>query len=192
MASIVSDARRLHQGVYCSRALQDDATKKWHYENAVAEGAILLAVMVDALGEILQMVVETVRCLRTDSRVLKDSALVEHGKEACELLKAARDQLIREASGQDKNGNVGPVVTPEAITTSLLERLSFGVLGRGTVDIIHLYEECLEHLVGFSTLYKINQVNTSPGTRSRVRSKPAPSKKDERIPRGNIHHQKHT
>ena len=152
MASIASDARHLHQGVYCSRAFQDDATKNWHYKDAVAEGAILLAVMVDALGEIFHMVVETVRFLRIGSGVLKDSALFEHGKGACELLKAARDQLIRESNGQDKNGNVGPVVTPEAITISLLERLSLGVLGSGTVDIIHLYEECLEQLVGFPTL----------------------------------------
>ena len=150
MASIVSNARRLHQGVYCSRAVQADTTREWHHEDAVAEGAILLAVMVDALGETLQMVVETVRCLRSDSPNLKDSALFEHGKEACELLKAARDQLIREADGRDKNGNVGPVVTPEAITISLLERLSSGVKGCGTVDIINLYEECLEHLVEFA------------------------------------------
>ena len=131
--------------------VQDDTTKEWHHENAVAKGAILLAVMVDALGEIFQMIVETVRCLG-DSRRLKNSALVEHGKEACELLKSARDQLIREADGRDKNGNIGPVVTSEAITISLLERLSSGVLGCGTIDIIHLYEECLEHLVGLPTL----------------------------------------
>ena len=152
MASIVSHARRLHQGVYCSRVLQDGTTNEWHHEDDVAKGAILLAVMVDALGEILQMVVETVRCLGSDSSRLKDSALFEHGKEACELLKAARDQLIREADGRDKNGNVGPVVTPEAITISLFERLSSEVLGYGTIDIISLYEECLEHLVGLPTL----------------------------------------
>ena len=158
----MSHAHRLHQGVYCSRALHNDTTKEWHHENALAEGAILLAVMVDALGEILQMVVETVRCLRSDSLRLKDSALFEHGKEACELLKAARDQLIREANGRDKNGNVGPVVTPEAITISLLERLSFGVRESGTIDIIHLYEKCLEHLVGLPVPQTRNQVNTSP------------------------------
>ena len=73
--------------------------------------------------------------------------IAEHGKEACELLKEARDQLIREADGRDKNGNVGPVVTPEAITIALLERLSSGVAHTGTLDIIHLYEECLENLV---------------------------------------------
>ena len=151
MTSIVSHARRLHQGVYCSRAVQDNSTKEWHHEDAVAAGAVLLAVMVDALGEILQMVVETVQCLRSDSPRLKDSALFEHGKEACELLKAARDQLIREADGRDKNGNVGPVVTPEAISISLLERLSSGVSSCGTIDITNLYEECLEHLVGLPT-----------------------------------------
>ena len=152
MASIVAHARRLHQGVYCSRAVQADTTKEWHHKDAVAEGAILLAVMVDALGKIFQMVVETVRCLRSDSPKLKDSALFKHGKEACELLQAARDQLIREADGRDENGNVGPVVTPEAITISLLERLSSGVLGYGTIDMINFYDECLEHLVGLPTL----------------------------------------
>lgn len=161
MSDIVSHARRLHQGVYCSRALQND-TRGWHHEDAVAEGAILLAVMVDALGEILQMVVATVRCIRSDTRILKDSALFEHGKEACKLLKEARDQLIREADGRDKNGNVGPVVTPEAITISLLERLSSGVSDRGTVDIINLYEECLEHLVSLPALQTASQVNVSP------------------------------
>ena len=152
MASIVSHARRLHQGVYCARAVHDGTTNEWHHEAAVAEGAILLAVMVDALGEILHMVVETVRCLRSNSNRLQDSALFEYGMEACELLEAARDQLIREADVRDKNGNVGPVVTPEAITISLLERLSSGVLGCGTIDIVSLYGECLEHLVGLPTL----------------------------------------
>lgn len=145
-------AQRLHQGVYCSRAICDPETNEWHYGDAVA-GAILLAVVVDALGAILQMIVETVRCLRDDSNEEPSdnmgpaSKVTEHGKDACELLKEARDQLIKEADGRDKNGYIGPVVTPEAITIALLERLTCGVLGNGTVDIIHLYEECLEHLV---------------------------------------------
>ena len=146
-------AQRLHQGVYCSRVVHDSKTNEWHYVDFVARGAILLAVVVDALGAILQMIVETVRCLRDDSNEESSdimgptSRVTEHGKDACEFLKEARDQLIKEADGRDKNGNIGPVVTPEAITIALLERLTFGVLGNGTVDIIHLYEECLEHLV---------------------------------------------
>ncbi len=153
ISSIVFHAQRLHQGVYCSRATHDSDTNEWRYKDAVAKGAILLAVVVDALGAILQMIAETVRCLRGGSdEDFSDimgpaSKITEHGKDACELLKEARDQLIKEADGRDKNGNIGPVVTPEAITITLLERLACGVLRNGNVDIIHLYEECLECLV---------------------------------------------
>ncbi len=153
ISSIVFHAQRLHQGVYCSRATLDSETNEWRYEDAVTSGAILLAVVVDALGAILQMIVETVRCLRPDSDEEPSeimgpaSKVTEYGKDACALLKEARDQLIKEADGRDKNGNIGPVVTPEAITIALLERLACGVLREGTIDIIYLYEECLEYLV---------------------------------------------
>ena len=152
MSSIVFHAQRLHQGVYCSRVIHDESTDQWRVENGVANGAILLAVVVDALGIILRMIVETVKSLRDIDDQAEDvmgpaSKITEYGKDACELLKEARDQLIREADGRDKNGNIGPVVTPEAMTIALLERLSSGVLHDGTLDIIHLYEECLEHLV---------------------------------------------
>ena len=153
VSSIIFHAQRLHQGVYCSRAVYDPKTNEWYYKDAVAKGAILLAVVVDALGAILQMIVETVRFLRDDSNEEPSdimgpaSQVTAHGKDACEFLKEARDQLIKEADGRDKNGNIGPVVTPEAITIALLERLACGVLRNGTFDIIHLYEECLEHLV---------------------------------------------
>lgn len=153
VSSIVFHAQRLHQGVYCSRAIHDSKTNEWCYKDAVAKGAILLAVVVDALGAILEMIVETVRFLRDDSNEEPSdimgpaSQVPAHGKDACEFLKEARDQLIKEADGRDKNGNIGPVVTPEAITIALLERLARGVFRNGTVDIIHLYEECLEHLV---------------------------------------------
>ena len=153
VSSIVFHAQRLHQGVYCSRAVRDPKTNEWRYEDAVAKGAILLAVVVDALGAILEMIVETVSCLRVDqdegsSDIMgSGSKVIEYGKDACTFLEKARDQLIKEADGRDKNGNIGPVVTPEAITIALLERLACGVLRNGTVDIIHLYEECLEYLV---------------------------------------------
>ena len=85
--------------------------------------------------------------LTTKSPTGPTHKVAEHGKEACELLKEARDQLIREADGRDNNGTIGPVVTPEAITIALLDRLGSGVAHSGTLDIIHLYEECLENLV---------------------------------------------
>lgn len=162
VSRIVFHAQLLHQGVYCSRAVHDPKTNEWRYEDAVAKGAILLAVVVDALGAILQMIVETVRCLRDDldeepsDMMGPASKITEHGKDACDFLKEARDQLIKEADGRDKNGNIGPVVTPEAITIALLERLACGVLRDESIDIIHLYEECLEHLV-HSPMIKYSQ-----------------------------------
>lgn len=153
VSDIVSLAQRLHQGVYCSRAVPDPTAEEWRYEDTVAEGAILLAVVVDALGAILQMIVETVRCLRAgldeepSDIVGPNSKVTEHYKDARGFLQEARDQLIKEADGRDKNGNIGPVVTPEAVTIALLERLACGVLRNETVDIIHIYEICLEHLV---------------------------------------------
>jgi len=152
VSSIVFHAQRLHQGVYCLRVVHDRETNEWRTEDAVANGAILLAAMVDALGAILRMIVETVRSLRNRDEEADDLTsptckITEHAKDACELLKEARDQLIREADGRDNNGTIGPVVTPEAITIALLERLASGVLYDGALDIIHLYEECLEHLV---------------------------------------------
>lgn len=153
ISKIVFHAQRLHQGVYCSRAIHDPDTNEWRYKDSVAKGAILLAVVVDALGAILHMIVETVRCLRDDSEegpseiIGLTSKVTEYSKDACEFLKEAKDQLIKEADGRDKNGIIGPVVTPEAITIALLERLTCGVLRNGTIDIVHLYDECLEDLV---------------------------------------------
>lgn len=152
VSNIVFHAQRLHQGVYCSRVIHDEGTDEWHTEDAVASGAILLTAVQDALGAILRMLAETVKYLRvsedgTDDFLAPNCEITEYGKDACELLTRAKDQLIREADGRDKNGNIGPVVTPEAITISLLGRLTSGVLREGTFDIIHLYEECLEHLV---------------------------------------------
>ena len=152
VSSIVSNALRLHEGVYCSRAVQDEETKEWAFQDGVADGAVLLAVVVDALGAILRMIVETVRALRDldengDDIMGPSWRISEHGKDACELLQEARDQLIKEAEGQDNNGSIGPVITPEAVSIALIDRLASGVLHNGNFDIIHLYEECLELLV---------------------------------------------
>ena len=176
ISSIVFHAQRLHQGVQCPRIVQDDQTKEWRTEDAVANGAILLAVMVDALGAILRMIVETVGYLRDMDQISDDimgpaSRITEHGKDACKLLKEAWDQLIKEADGRDKNGNIGPVVTPEALSIMLLERLASGVLHNGNLDIVDLYKECLEHLVCFPRKITSSRLRSSfAGAQSQIRS----------------------
>lgn len=150
---INADAIRLHQGVYCSEFKQVPGLGEWREEDTIAESAVLLSSTVEALGAIFRILVESVRFVRSDPEMNKaaimepSSVVFQHAKEASKFLRVARDQLIRKADGKDKNDTTGPVLTPEAITITLMRRLVSGVFGSGTIDIINLYEECLEHLV---------------------------------------------
>ena len=152
LSSIIFNARRLHHGVYCLGP-NKDPLPSMPADGGLSNGAILLAVMVDALGAIFHLLVETVEILRTDSRQIIDSMMEpktkisKYGEEACQFLEQARDQLIREADGIASVNSIGPVVTPEAITITILQRLVAGVFRNGSVEIIGLYEECLESLV---------------------------------------------
>ena len=120
-------------------------------EEAISNHAILQATMIDALGAVFSMLVAAVRESRsrpsTDSNVVPWRKASRHGKEASRLLKEARDRLIAEATGSAPGQDLGPVITPEPIMIKLLERLTYGVYGSGTVDIVNIFEECLEQLV---------------------------------------------
>lgn len=150
---IIADAARLHQRVHCLKCKPVPGPGTWLEEDTIAEGAVLLSSTVEALGAIFRILVETVRFIRSDSDMDKtammepSSAVSQHVKEASKFLRIARDQLIKKADGKDKNGTIGPVLTPEAITITLMRRLVSGVKGSASIEIINLYEECLEHLV---------------------------------------------
>ena len=153
LSNIIADAVRLHQGVYCSECKQTPGPEVWREEDGIAESAVLLSATVEALGAVFRIVVESVRSIRSDPGVDKtaimesSSAVSQYTKEASQYLKNARDQLIRKADGRDQNDTIGPVLTPEAITITLMRRLVSGVFGSGSIEVISLYEECLEHLV---------------------------------------------
>ena len=161
LTTIIADANRLHQGVYCSEFKQVPSPEEWSEENTIAEGAVLLSATVEALGAIFRILVESVRYIRS-GRELNNAAVMEpssavcqYTKEASKYLRVARDQLIRKADGKDKNDTIGPVLTPEAITITLMRRLVSGVFESGTIEIINLYEECLEHLVSYHLIIRI-------------------------------------
>ena len=107
--------------------------------------------MIDALGAVFNMLVAAVRESRsgnnTDRNVEPWRRALRYGNEASKLLEEARNKLIAEATGSAPGWDLGPVVTPEPIMIMLLERLAHGVYGSGTVDIINIFEECLEQLV---------------------------------------------
>lgn len=119
----------------------------------MADGAVLLSAIVDALCSIFHMFIEAVRQIRPIRGtqmvgfMATSSEVVQHASKAVSFLNVARDQLIREVDGRDDNDTIGPVLTPQAITITVIERLVSGVYHSGTLDIIGLYEECLEHLV---------------------------------------------
>jgi len=124
-------------------------------QNLVPKGAVLLEVMIDTLVDIFKMAVEAVRFIlrpkKEDSmRIVGPNSKVRDYIEQIGLkLKTAKNQLIVEADGQAHNERVGPVVTPETLMIILMERLIRGVYGERSVDIIGLYEECLQNLVIF-------------------------------------------
>ncbi len=152
MKTINGWAERLHLGVHCQR-VQQSAGQPDKYEDDVAESAILLSTMVDALGAVFNMLVDALRVARLGPSSGKDKDLLLgkratfYSNEASRLLEIAGDELISEATGAAAGDNVGPVVTPEAILIVTMERLVRGVFGTGSVDVINVLEECLEQLV---------------------------------------------
>lgn len=133
-------------------------------EQDISKHAILQATMVDALGAVFNMLVAAVRESRsrhsTNSNVVPWRRASIHGKEARRLLEKARDRLIAEATGSAPGQDLGPVITPEPIMIMLLERLAYGVYGSGTIDIVNIFEECLEQLVSDMPRYlRINHNN---------------------------------
>lgn len=146
MNDIILKAELIHLGVYYE--VRDEDPK-----GAVAECAILLSSMVDALGNVFHMLVEAVRDVRSKRRdpnspqSLCNSKVVKYCGEATLLLETAKNELISEATGAVSGENVGPVLTPEALLIIFMERLRKGVSGKGNVDVINIFEECLEDLV---------------------------------------------
>ncbi len=161
---INAQAEKVHLGVHCWVDLHIPPGQETP-KDAISSNAILLASIVDALGAIFNMMVAAVRDERRRPKSSQETALSnkvsDYADEACELLETARDKLITEAIGAAPGENVGPVLTPEAILIMVMERLVRGVFGSGNVEVIAVYEECLEHLVSILNLSEPNQELTT-------------------------------
>lgn len=169
-------AERLHFGVYSELRVLDD-TGAETFEPAISDHAILQATMIDALGDIFSMLVAAVTESRSehspDPEVQPWGRALRHGKEACKFLNQARDKLIVEATRSVPGKDLGPVITPEAIMIVLFERLAHGVYGTGTVDVINIFEECLEKLVS----HKLGRWQIGCNTKQGLDVKKRPSRR---------------
>ena len=119
----------------------------------MADSTILLLAILNAFCSIFHMFIEAVRYFKS-SYGIKEAGLMaepfkftQQARKLESFLGIARYQLIREADGRDDNDVIGPILTPEAITITIIERSVSSVDHSGTLDIIGLYEGCLEHLV---------------------------------------------
>ena len=140
----------IHLGVHFERQ-KETSSQDIFEENAISESAILLSSMINALGAIFHFLAESIQELN----VGKDQP--PHGEcgvkvndfinEACQCLKTASNEMIKEALGGPDGQMVGPIITPEAILIKLIERLVCGVFGSGNIDIINILEQCVEDLV---------------------------------------------
>lgn len=64
LSSIIADAVHLHRGVHCSESKQVPRPEEWREADTIAEGAVLLSAIVEALGAIFRILVESVRSIR--------------------------------------------------------------------------------------------------------------------------------
>ena len=151
-------ANAIHRGVHYKRNVvtsRGDITQ----QDAISGSARLLAPIVDALGAIFDMIVQTVRDARDNPELkfrepeqpqLMGGKASRYARNACKLLETARDELIAESNGFSPDENIGPVLTSAALLILLIERLVGGVYGHGNVDITAIYDECLAQLVSLT------------------------------------------
>ena len=151
---------RIHLGVYYKRSERTpDGFKKEHDD--IAQSAVLLSSIVDALGAVFNVLVEAVYDVVDHAKQAQCGKKVsESFMEAQSLLETARDELIVEASGVADGEHIGPVLTPEAILIMQMERLVCGVYKTGNVDIIGVLEQCLETLVSSLDIIALGEILT--------------------------------
>ena len=117
----------------------------------------MLSAVVETFTSTIHLLIAMVKYLRSSQSngqlqsSRPNSDVVACARKALTLMQNARNQLIRGADGRNSNDIVGPVLTPEALVITLTERLVSAVHGNGRVDIIRIYEECLEKLVSQKT-----------------------------------------
>ena len=139
--------KNIHLGVLC-RYREPAVSGRGVDKNTVSDGAVLLSSIVDAFGSVFNLLIAAAGELICDAQLVECGKKVQNSfEEALKLFATARDELIVEASGVTSGESIGPVLTPEAVLLMQLERLVCGVYRNGNVDMIKVYEECLEHLV---------------------------------------------
>jgi hypothetical protein len=152
LQQITSAAKEIHLGMRSLRSLYTDRQGSPN-QSGDTDVKLLLEVIVDAFEVVFHVLFGAVqyfwnKAATPDNNRSRISDFINnHVNECCRLLVVAKARLIVEADEINHDKEFGPVVTPEAITIMLLERLSRGVYHNATIDVLDLYEKIVEKIV---------------------------------------------
>ncbi len=141
-------------------------------EAADPHGAVLLIAIIDGFASVISLFIDAALYLyprweEGNSKAESHDEIKFRGENlgshlqsevrgSCKIWNLARKQLIVEQGGDAHNVGLGPVVTPEGIMILLMKRLALGVYKSHSIDVVELYEKCLEKLV--SLVFQFGQV----------------------------------
>lgn len=146
LTDIVGLAELLHKGVRKRKTSLVSNNERENIDSLVIQSPIP-----DALEHTLYFLFDVVKYISTRSADDPPGnfswAVGKRLKDVEDALKLAQKYLIEEADQSALDAGLGPVVTPEAITLLLLERLSRGVYKNGFINVLEVYEKIVEKLV---------------------------------------------
>ena len=144
IAQIKSNIMRIRYGVYVEPISGGETSSG----DDGCRPQVLLSSMIDALGAVFHMFTSALLELRQNERRSScGEDVIQASEEAKTLLSRARDELISEANVSSCGGHIGPTTTPEAILIRVIERLVAGVCEDGNLNIMSMFQMCLEKLV---------------------------------------------
>ena len=140
-------AARIHLGVKIYNPSEISA-EKTAAQMSPSKSPCLFTGLVDAFDATLRMCIEAVHELRVTENISKCGGHVKrlYGV-AMRGFDSANDELIKTSNGSSDGNSMSPVSTPEMILIQSIRRLVEGSLDEDKVDIINVFDECLEGLV---------------------------------------------
>lgn len=141
-------ASELHVGTELISTDQD--------EDASPMNRVLLEVMVKGLSHTFDLLAVMVKQIGAPPTMA--TTLDIPWNRATEALATAKNQLIVEADDPVHEKGRGSIATPEAVVMMLLERLSAGVYKEESIELLEIYEQAVEKIVSFPTIYFVHDL----------------------------------
>ena len=142
LVDIMKMAKKIHMGVRnVTQKSAPGADSQIGLQKGLMDRTVLLSAIVDAFSRILLLTVVAVAAKDDEGSIISKCT-----QDIIATLERAQGQLIREADKDINSDTPGPVLTPEGTAIALMNRLVSGTCGRASLDVIGMYELCLENM----------------------------------------------